>query len=187
MVLKIVGALAVMALGGGVAGAEPAAKLDDTLYVKASTLNARLCPEKDCPIAAKLPRGTTVSVFERKGDWTRITAYYPAADEKRVAPDIKEDRVARWVASEFLSKTKPKPLITGARRDRRIYHMPRVGEGGLTAAEVRMLYRYAKRLLDSGACESITTADKSRTRPGTYFVTCGNEYGSRFFRPGDVR
>ena len=187
MCFRAVGVLVLLALGTGVAAAQEAVKLDDTLYVKASTLNARLCPETDCPIAAKLRRGTAVSVFERKGDWTRITAYYPAADEKRVAPDIKEDRVARWVASEFLGKTKPKPLITGARRDRRIYHMPRVGEGGLTAAEVRMLYRYAKRLLDSGACESITTADKSRTRPGTYFVTCGNEYGSRFFTRHDVR
>ncbi len=187
MVLKIVGALTLMALGSGVAGAEPAAKLDETLYVKASSLNARLCPEQACPVAAKLPRGTAVSVFERKGEWTRITAYYPAADEKKVAPDIEQERVARWVASEFLVKTKPKPLVTGARRDPRIHHFPRVGDGGLTAAEVRMLYRYAKRLLDTGACESITTADKSRRRPGTYFVTCGNEYGSRFFTRRDVR
>jgi hypothetical protein len=100
-------------------------------------------------------------------------------------PDLGGEQVARWVAHEYLSEKKPAPRPARV-TDRRILHMPRPGEGGLTAKDVRMLHRYAKRLLDSGACTSITNADKSNTRPGTYFVTCGNEYESRYFKPGQM-
>ncbi len=157
-------------------------------YVTASSLNVRLCPEKDCPTAAKLAHGSEVSVYERTGDWARISAFYNAGTERAAHPDIKGEKVARWVAADFLSKTKPKarPLVTGSiRRDKRILHLPRPGEGGLTAEDVRLLYKYANKVLKSGGCTSITNGDKNKQ--GKYFVTCGNEYQSRYFTKKDVK
>lgn len=158
----------------------PEARADAPHYVTATSLNVRLCPAPECPTTSRLNRGDEVTVYERRDDWARVSAWYPAADERERFPDVQGDRVARWVAGKYLSKTRPAPLVSSGPTHPRILHMPRPGEHGLTRNDVRILRTYAVKLLESGACTSITNADK--TKDGRYFVTCGNEYQNRYFR-----
>jgi hypothetical protein len=75
-------------LGGGMART-------DTLYVTASSLNVRLCPKPDCPVADKLAYGTQVTVHERDGDWARVSDYTDAAKVREKHPDL---GASRWPA-----------------------------------------------------------------------------------------
>ncbi len=167
----------------------PFAAHAEDYYVKGTTLNVRLCPEADCPVKTRLDYGAKVTVYERKGDWARIGEFYDAASEPIKSPKIKDDKVARWVSSKFLSQTKPpkRPQFKKALMDPRIKYMPRVGQDGLTAQDILIMRKYAVKVLQTGECNSIVNADKSKKRKGYYFVTCDNDYESRFFTKRDVR
>lgn len=159
------------------------------LYVKANSLNVRLCPDGACPVKTRLEYGAKVTVFERKGEWARISAFHDAASEPIKSPKITDSKVARWVSAKFLSETKPpkRPKWNKALMDPRIKNMPKVGQDGLNAREIRMMRKYAVKLLQSGECNSIINADKSKRKKGTYFVICDNDYEPRFFTSADVR
>ncbi len=158
-------------------------------YVKATTLNVRLCPDGGCPVKTRLDYGAKVSVYEHKGDWARISEFSDAASEPIKSPKIKDATVARWVSSKFLSETKPpkRRRWKKALMDPRIKYMPRVGQDGLTAKDILIMRKYAVKVLQTGECNSIVNADKSKKRRNTYFVTCDNDYQARYFTKADVR
>ena len=56
---------------------------------------------------------------------------------------------------------------------------------GLTEADVAILHRGAKHFLNSGRCKQIEYADKSTSRPNTYYVNCGGPQ-NHFFKPSDL-
>lgn len=70
-------------------------------YVTADRLNVRLAPSLDAEIASVLHGGQRVDVLEVQGGWSRISRY---SDEFNEGGSVK---VARWVASAYLSATRP--------------------------------------------------------------------------------
>lgn len=159
-------------------------------YVTASSLNARFCADLACPVAKRLEHGAKVSVHERRGEWARISEFFDPPEKVKIPKPEESGKVARWVAARYLSEKKPAaPPPSGPSQadiDRRI-HLPKPGQGGITAKDYKLLRRYARRLLRRGECTAVTNGDKSAQRPGTYFVTCANEYQSRFFTADDLR
>lgn len=74
---------------------------DTAAYVTADVLNVRLGASLDARVTTQLHRGQKVDVLEVRGGWSRISEY----DDGAVAGQ--SGRVARWVASAYLSETKP--------------------------------------------------------------------------------
>jgi hypothetical protein len=114
-----------------------------TAYVSASSLSVRLCPSTTCPVTNRIYRGQTITVFEQRGDQSRISKYYDSSAERVEFPQITTQSVARWVASEYLQSSEPKPLaqpkFDQALMDSRIAGIPEIGDGGLTKSDVTLL------------------------------------------------
>ena len=70
-------------------------------YVAADRLNVRLAPSLSAKVVSVLDRGQRVDVLGVQGGWSRISRYYGGLVEGT------SRRVARWVASAYLSDTKP--------------------------------------------------------------------------------
>ena len=70
-------------------------------YVAADRLNVRLAPSLSAKVVSVLDRGQRVDVLGVQGGWSRISRY----DGGLVKGTSR--RVARWVASAYLSDTKP--------------------------------------------------------------------------------
>lgn len=159
-------------------------------YVSVEVLNVRLCPADHCPVTNRIYRQQAVEVFEVRGEWARISKYYDAAIERTSAPTLEGSQAARWVALTYLVKERPgdvkRPEPESSPSDPRIGGIPRVGEYGLSRADVLRLVKYAKRLLENGECEAIDVGDKSVSRSGTYYVHCVGESQNRFFTATDV-
>ncbi|ATQ41641.1 hypothetical protein [Caulobacter mirabilis] len=108
--------------------------------------------------------GQKLTVFEKRGDWYRT---------------VEDGFVARWTRASQLTDREPpaKPAYAGpdGAVDPRIAKdaIPNPGEYGLTKADVDILHRGARRVLDTRPdCEGIESADKSVNKPDTYYVTC---------------
>lgn len=52
--------------------------------------------------------------------------------------------------------------------------IPNPGEYNLTKADVDILWKGAKLVLDSQDCGTVTVADKSVSKKDTYYVTCSS-------------
>jgi hypothetical protein len=70
--------------------------------------------------------------------------------------------------------------------DRRIRGVPRVGDYGLSRADVETIRRYASRLLLDGTCEGIDAGNKSVVEDSTYYVACQGETEKRYFTAKDA-
>ena len=70
-------------------------------YVTANRLNVRLAPDPSGKITIVLDLGEKVNVLEVQGDWARISHYYDGSTEGL------SGGVARWVAAEYLSDSRP--------------------------------------------------------------------------------
>ena len=77
--------------------------MQEERYVTANQLNVRLSPSPSGKITNRLDRGQRVDVFEVKNGWARISKYYDGFVEGV------SGQVARWVASKYLSKSRPSP------------------------------------------------------------------------------
>lgn len=159
----------------------------DVRYVSSTSVDERLCPSASCSSTNKIYRQQKVEVFELKDGWARVSRYYDGVVEG--AGIAKQ--VVRWVPTKDLSLTRPpdiaQPKLKTAEDDPRISYLPKVGDSGLSAADVSLLRRYAVTLLKSGVCAEIDDGDKSVSKPGTYYVHCKGEMANRFFRAEDVR
>lgn len=104
------------------------------------------------------------TIYEKRGDWYRT---------------VEDGFTPRWSKASDLSPTEPAevPQYAGpaAYRDARIVPgaIPNPGQYGLTRRDVDTLWKGAKVVLQREAgCLQITVADKSVSKPNTYYVTC---------------
>lgn len=124
----------------------------------------------DGPVVNRVYYGQKLTAYERRGEWIRT---------------VEDGFEPRWTKASDLASTKPpeKPEYSepAAYQDARIASdaIPDPGQCGLTKRDVEALWKGAKMVLrDQPSCSQITTADKSVSRPNTYYVTC---------RMGDLR
>ncbi len=75
-------------------------------YVAVDRLNVRLSPDVDGKITNALNRGQSISVFEVKDGWARISKYYNGQAEG-VSGDV-----ARWVYNKHLVSEKQEQQVT---------------------------------------------------------------------------
>ena len=151
-------------------------------YVTQDVLDERLAPSADAAVTNRIHRGQRVDVFESKSGWARVSKYYDGVVEGQGG------QVARWVLASGLSTDKPQPLKQPSiTRDPRIAEdaFPKVGEGGLTERDVRILHKGALKFLISGAVTRVVFGDKSTNKPNTYYINGGGPK-NLFFTASDV-
>lgn len=151
-------------------------------FVKEAMVEERLAPAANAKSTNKIYVGQAVQVFEVREGWARVSRFYDGEVEGQ------SGKVARWVPANALSVTKPTaPAQKKQKNDPRILEdaIPSVGQGGLTQKDVDILYRGAAKYLDSGRCSRIEYADKSTSKPNTYYVNCGGPKNF-FFTPADL-
>ncbi len=150
-------------------------------YVKETALEERLAPNPRGKVTNRIYRQQKVDVLEIKGNWGRVSKYYDGQVEGE------KGQVARWVLIKGLSTTRPADLAQPTiKSDPRILKdaIPKVGENGLNESDIKILYKGATKFLNSGQCENVEYADKSVSKPNTYFVNCGGP--NIFFTPSDL-
>lgn len=139
-------------------------------YVTADRLNVRLAPSLDAEITNVLLGGQRVEVLEVQGGWSRITRYY---DDFTAGEPVK---VARWVASAYLSATRPDdravPVGPSSRLGRAIDRSDDSHVYGSSFAAA------ARQLIERGECsvadfEKIGGWVRSAGRRSVYFTYCG--------------
>jgi hypothetical protein len=153
-------------------------------YVKADVLDERLGPQDSARSTNRIYRGQRVDVFEVRGGWARVSQFYDGAIEGL------SGQVARWVKASGLSATEPSKAEASTStktRDPRIAKdaIPEAGERGLSAKDVAFLHKGALKFLNEGKCTHVELADKSVSKPNTYYVNCGGP--NLFFTPDDLK
>lgn len=150
-------------------------------YVKEIVLEVRLAPNPKGKVTNRIYRQQKVDVLDVKGNWGRVSKYYDGEVEGE------KGQVARWVLTKGLSTTRPSDLAQPTiKSDPRILKaaIPKVGEGGLNESDIKILYRGATKILNSGQCANVKFADKSVSKPNTYYVNCGGP--NIFFTPSEL-
>lgn len=116
------------------------------------------------PVVNRVYYGQKFTVYEKRGEWYRT---------------VEDGFTPRWTRASQLTDTQPpeRTQYDGPveYRDDRIAAraIPNPGEYGLTRADVDIIRKGAKLVLQSRPdCAEITTADKSVSKPNTYYVTC---------------
>jgi hypothetical protein len=158
-----------------------AADAPGVYYVTADATDERLAPSPSAQSTNQIYRQQKVDVFEVRSGWARVSKFYDGSVEGV------SGEVARWVLAAHLGKQRPAELSQPkVDRDPRIAKdaIPSVGDSGLTAGDVQILHRGAKHYLDSGRCARVEFADKSTSKPNTYYVNCGG--ANLFFTPADL-
>ncbi len=151
--------------GGAVADApaSPASATDlEDRWVAVEVSTERSSP--DGPVVNRVYYGQKLTTYERRGDWYRT---------------VEDGFEPRWTKAADLASTKPpeKPSYSGPAgfQDTRIEPdaIPNPGQYGLTRRDVDTLWKGARMVLrERPNCSQITTADKSVSKPNTYYVTC---------------
>jgi hypothetical protein len=163
---------------------------EETMYVSGDGLNVRYCAASNCCIADRLRLNDPVSVMEREGRWARISVFHDAKITGRGCEKPEDDSIAHWVSLDYLTTQVPDGTDPnawfGLLSDRRIRGVPKVGDYGLTRADLEIIRRYASSLLLNGECEGIDTGNKSVSREGTYYVACEGETEQRYFTAADI-
>ena len=152
-----------------------------TYFVIETVLEERLAPNPKGKITNRIYRQQKVDVLEVKGVWARVSKYYDGEVEGE------KGQVARWVLIKGLSTTRPSDLAQPTiKSDPRILKdaIPKVGKNGLNENDIRILYKGATKLLNSGQCANVEYGDKSVSKPNTYYVNCGGP--NIFFTPSDL-
>lgn len=150
-------------------------------FVKDKVLEERLGPQATASVTNKIYLQQKVEVYEIKNGFARVSKYYDGDVEG------KQGQVARWVLAAGLSSTKPAlPAQPKFQDDSRIEKdaIPVVGEGGLNKKDVEILHKAANKYLNSGKCSKVVMADKSVSKPNTYYINCGGP--NLFFTPGEL-
>ena len=161
-----------------------------TMYVTGDGLNVRYCAEGDCCIASRLSMNEPVSVMEERDGWARISVYHDATFRNPSCTRPEEGLAAHWVSMTYLSDQVPDGADPnawfGMLSDRRIRGVPRVGDYGLSRADVETIRRYASRLLLDGTCEGIDAGNKSVVEDSPDYVACEGETEKRYFTARDA-
>ena len=76
-------------------GAAPASQSVETRYVTATSLNMRREPSTSAGVITSLPRGTGVSVLDRRSGWLLVS----------ISPNQQG-----WVSEQYTDSTRPQPL-----------------------------------------------------------------------------
>jgi hypothetical protein len=150
-------------------------------FVKESALEVRLSPNPKGKVTNRIYRQQKVDVLEVIGNWARVSKYYDGEVEGE------KGQVARWVLIKGLSTSRPADLAQPTiKSDPRIMKdaIPKVGENGLNENDIKILYKGATKFLNSGQCANVEYADKSVSKPNTYFINCGGP--NIFFTPNDL-
>jgi len=150
-------------------------------FVKETALDERLEPSTQGVSTNKIYFRQKVEVFEISGDWARVSRFYNGDIEGKAA------KVARWVSAKGLSEKRPaEPAQPAIPNDPRIGKnaMPKVGQGGLSEKDIKILNKGALKFLNSGKCSRVELADKSISKPNTYYINCGGQ--NFFFTPGEL-
>jgi hypothetical protein len=139
-----------------------------------------LSPSPSAAVTNTLGRQDRVEVYEVVAGWGRISRYYDGSVEGIPA------QVARWVPMSALAESRPADLPQSRTpADPRIQGIPGVGDGGLTARDVRILHAAAAYYLETGEAQRIEYGDRSASRADTYYLNFGGAT-NRFFRPSDI-
>jgi hypothetical protein len=139
----------------------------NSFYVLERT-EERLGPSKKAKVTNTLDRQQVLEVFERREGWARVSPYYDGEVEGQ------NGRVARWVPSRTLSKTRPKDLVQPRiSDDPRVAGIAKAGEGGLKRRDVEVLHAAARYYLQTGRARRVEYGDKSASKPGVYFLNVG--------------
>lgn len=116
------------------------------------------------PVVNRVYYRQKFTVYEKRGDWYRT---------------VEDGFTPRWTRASELTDTPPpeRPRYDGPaeHQDSRIAAdaIPNPGEYGLTRADIDIIRKGAKLVLQTRPdCTEITTADKSVSKPNTYYVTC---------------
>jgi hypothetical protein len=154
-------------------------------YVKVDVLDERLGPKESAKSTNRLYKGQRLDVFEVRSGWARVSQYYDGAIEGL------SGQVATWVKASGLSAkepTKPPTPEPENPRDSRIAAgaIPQPGERGLTKKDIEILTKGALQFLNQGRCTQVEYADKSVSKPNTYYVNCGGPTNI-FFTPNDLK
>lgn len=139
-------------------------------YVSASSLNERTAPNGN--IVNRQYRGQLLRIYGAEGKWYRVSP-------KSASP--------RYVHSDYLDETKPKPIpvkksfIFSDSRIERSALPTSAGQYGLNKYDVETIWLAARKALDDGICRRIYDADKSISKSGKYYLNCGGSR-NKFFR-----
>ena len=157
-------------------------------WVTVDRLNNRTCPSDTCGVINVLYFREGVESYEEKGGWSRITHYYPALCEQGRTPYViqGDDRcsaangfqggnVARWVATRYLSDTRPTDPGAGAQGD---YALIKNSNDYRIHKEI--FAKSARKLIDMGRCSKKDFAEGIQWNISTnhepqpiYFTYCG--------------
>ena len=125
--------------------------------------------------------GQQLRAYEKRGDWYRTT---------------QDGFEPRWTRASQLAETRPPeraaaPVPTQYQDDRIAADaIPNPGEDGLTRADVEIMQKGAKLVLQTRPdCSRIVGGDKSVSRANTYYVTCviGGQWNNVFFTRAEVQ
>lgn len=160
----------------------------DRLWVNTNTLNRRTCASQSCGKVGFLLFRESAQVFERKGEWVRITKYYDAsckngyseyvdAGNKTCTSDngIVDGQFAEWVSAKYLSIERPADPAQGATGMAKV-----ISQSDDYTAHKEAFILGAENLIVSGRCtaqdiESAGGFVRSVNRGnGYYFTYCGN-------------
>jgi hypothetical protein len=115
------------------------------------------------PVTNRIYRGQKLTIYEVRSGWARTTA---------------DGFTPRWSRLKDLATTEPASPTEYAGpeqyQDARIAPdaIPNPGDYNLTKADVDILWKGAKLVLDTRDCGRVTMADKSVSKKNTYYVTC---------------
>jgi hypothetical protein len=151
-------AIVIVALlaSAGVAAAE-------TAFVKSEVANVRSGPSGEFPIENRIYVGQTVTIYERRNGWARISA---------------DGYSERWISLSLLGNSKPdtgKGFVLPselARAD--LDALSEKPFDNLDGDDVVALRRFGAHVLDTRKCAEIIDGDESVNRVGEIYVLCGN-------------
>lgn len=165
-----------------------AARAAPDTWVTVDNLNRRTCPASTCGVVGQLIFREKATVLEQRGGWARITEYYDPAcidgiskyvdsgNEKCVAANgISDGKLAEWVATKYLSRTRPEdPARNAAAKYDLVMHSDdfRLHKDAFAEA--------ANKLIEAGRCSrrdfnemgGWMKSNDYRNQP-VYFTYCG--------------
>jgi hypothetical protein len=153
-----------------------AQSMGDDLYIQTDEAGEYDRPSEDARKINTLYRRERVHVYSMQGTWARVS-------DLKFAP--------AWVDTKLLGPTAPpeKPLVESPAifSDARIQNgaLPLRPQWGLNVHDVEMIWRAARKALDSG-CKEIDNGDSDPRVGDQYYVHCVGEGANRFYSGLDL-
>lgn len=146
------------------------------LFVQSERADMFSEPSSRGPRVNRVYARQRITVYETRNGWARVTPL---------------EASPRWMEMRLLGPNRPaeQPAVQSTA----IFSDPRIVSGALTvrpgsgldAQDVEMLWRAARRALDTG-CQKIINGDKSVNRPNTFFISCDGEPRNRFYTTSEL-